>query len=402
MAKFAFVVPPFEGHVNPTLSIGKELLKRGNEVVWIGVDQQLETVLPPGGKFLFIAHNYDDQFLKEFKKERTQITIQGLESLKSLYEDILTPLNQYMLDGILLYLSEFRPDVLIYDHQLYAGAVAAVKLNIPYAASVTAQTSIKSFNPMPKLSEWDDEQVVGFQQRNGISGSGRLDESASILLVYTSKLFFGSGDELPPNYQFVGPVIKDRPTNYDFDWERFESRKHRKCILVSIGTIFDNEEMQSFFNKVIEALKDENLTVIMISDPELFKEIPNNFIIQKRIPQLQLIPYMELVVCHGGQNTVSETLLQGIPLIILPIAFDQSQVANNVVLCNAGIRLKFKRFKSDELKKSVHEILSNDTYRENALKLQASFKEAGGVDRAASLLENLVSRKADDTIEIRT
>jgi len=389
MAKFTFVVPPFEGHVNPTLSVGRELLKRGNEVAWIGVDRRLEMILPPGGKFLFIVHDYDEESFRKLRNERIQTAVQGIESLKILYEVDLIPLNQFMLDGIMHHLMEYRPDVVIYDHQLFAGAVAAARLNLPYAASVTSQASIKAFDTLPRLHEWEDEQVIGFQQRNGIAGNKRLDDSASLILVYTSELFFGN-KALPPIYQFTGPVIKDRPARYDFDWNRLESGKHRPCVLVSLGTTFENEKTQPFFQKVIDALKDENLTVIMVSDPELFKDIPDNFIIQKRIPQLELLPHMQLVICHAGQNTVSETLFRGIPMIVFPIAYDQSQVANDVTLCGAGIRMKFSRFKPEELKNTVREVLSNETYKKNAQKIQLSFKEAGGVDRAASLLENLI------------
>lgn len=389
MAKFVFAVPPFEGHVNPTLSVGKELLNRGNEAAWISVDKQLEAVIPQGGKFFYISHDYDEQSFRNFKKEYTQISYQqGFGNLRMLYEKGLIPLNQYMLDGITHYLSEFHPDIVIYDHQLFAGAVAAFLLHIPYVASVTAQASIRAFEAIPILHKWEDEQVVHFQQRNGVTGDKRLDDSASMILVYSSKLFFGN-NKLPSFYQFVGPVIKDRPTPYAFDWDRFESMKHRKCVLVSIGTTFDDKEMQTFFQKVIEALRDENLTVVMVSNPELFSEIPDNFIIQNRIPQLQLLPYMQLVICHAGQNTVSETLLHGIPLIVLPIADDQSQVANDVVLSGAGIRMRFKRFKPENLKNTINEVLNNEIYKKNAEKIQSSFKEAGSVEKAADLLEGL-------------
>ena len=391
MSKFAFVVPPFDGHVNPTLSIGNELLKRGNEVVWISVDPKLEANLPAGGKFLFIVHDYDEEAINTLKKEHTQNAFQGLEILKTMYEEGLIPLNQFMLDGIIQYLQEFHPDIVICDRELFAGTVAAARLNIPYVVSVSAPTSIRSFEAIPKIREWEDEQIIKFQQRNGITGDKRLDEKALIILVYTSKLFFGD-KELPSFYQFVGPVIKDRPTQYHFDWDRFETMKHRTCVLVSAGATLDNEEMQNFFQKIINALKDEDLTVIMLSDPEFFHDIPDNFVIQKRIPQLQLLPYMQLVICHAGHNTVSETLYHGIPLIVLPIVNDQSQVANDVALCGTGIRLKFKRFKPEDMKNAVHEIINNEMYTKNAQKIQASFKEAGGVDRAVSLLENLVNR----------
>lgn len=46
MSKFAFIVPPLTGHINPTLSVGAELLAMGHEVAWISLDEQLQTKLP--------------------------------------------------------------------------------------------------------------------------------------------------------------------------------------------------------------------------------------------------------------------------------------------------------------------------------------------------------------------
>jgi len=61
MAKFVFVVPPLTGHVNPTLSIGAELLERGHEVAWVSLDKNLTDKLPAGGKLLLIQYDQTDE-----------------------------------------------------------------------------------------------------------------------------------------------------------------------------------------------------------------------------------------------------------------------------------------------------------------------------------------------------
>ena len=389
MAKFVFIVPPLDGHVNPTLSVGKGLLERGHEVAWISLDPFLEKKLPKKGKLLLIPHNYSDEELKELMLELQEKQKYGIESLKVLYEEVLVPLNQFMLDGIVGYLNKFKPDVVIYDLQVFAGAVAAIKLNLPYVASVTAPSSIKAFDALPKLHEWESNQIIDFQKRNGIEIDTRLENTAPLVLVYTSKLFFGE-KELPSSYKFIGPMLSERKQDFKFDWKRFNSNSNHPRLLVTIGTTFNFEEKKLFFKKITEALKDEDLTAVIISDPKIFDEIPENFIVQPRVPQLELLPHLQLVICHGGQNTVSETLSWGIPLIILPIAYDQSQVANSVTLLDAGIRLNFNRFKPAVLKESVNELLQDKKYAENAKKIQDSFHEAGGVSKAIYYLEELL------------
>ena len=61
MSKFAFIVPPFSGHVNPTLSLGASLLQNGHEVAWISLDESLRERLPSGGELLLIRYDEMDE-----------------------------------------------------------------------------------------------------------------------------------------------------------------------------------------------------------------------------------------------------------------------------------------------------------------------------------------------------
>jgi MGT family glycosyltransferase len=141
---------------------------------------------------------------------------------------------------------------------------------------------------------------------------------------------------------------------------------------------------------VVAAFGEEPLWVVLVSDETLFEKWPDNFLVQRRIPQLELLQHLDGVVCHGGHNTVCETLTFGLPLVVLPIAYDQSHVASRVVAAESGIRLNFKRFKPLDLRKAVWEILQETRYRDAARRIGVSFREAGGVERAAELLEKMI------------
>jgi MGT family glycosyltransferase len=393
MAKFTFIVPPLTGHINPTLSLGNELLKRNHTVSWLSLDENLKDQLPENGQLIVLPIDMDEMAKKklfEHAQELQKKKVYGIDSLKFLYDEVLTPMNSLMMNGIENALDEFKPDVVISDHQIFAGATASFKKNIPYATSVTAPASIKVNPSFPKIHEWEGEQVIAFQNKFGVSGNDRLDCSKLLTLVYTSKEFFGETD-LPSNYKFIGPVLSPRSQKIDFDWIKFEKiSQNRSKILVSIGTTFDHTQKKQFFNKVVEAFADENITVIVVSDPDLFENIPDNFIIQKHIPQLEIIQHMQAVVCHGGNNTVCETLSYGIPLIVIPIAYDQSFVSTCVTDSGAGIRLNFNRFKTSHLKEAVYSILNNDLYSKNAKMIQSSFEIAGGISKGADYLQTLV------------
>lgn len=388
MAKFVFIVPPLTGHVNPTLSIGATLLERGHEVAWISLDKNLSSKLPEGGELLLIQYDQTDEEKREGENYLDIISkkvVYGIDSIKFLYEDVLIPLNRHCYNGIIPLLKEYQPDLVIGDHQLFAASIAAKKLGLPYATTVTAPAAIKIMSELPKVHEWEEKQIIALQQELGVTENRALDSSDLLTLVLTSNYFFGEM-ELTSNYQFTGPVLTERRISCEFDWEKLNSSTKKK-ILVSIGTTFDHDHKKAFFQKVVDAFKNEDMTVVVVSDPELFDQWPENFMVYQQVPQLDLLPHLDGVVCHGGHNTVSEALSNGLPLVVIPIAYDQSHVAGRVVRTGAGERLNFNRFKSHHLNEAVKNILTNPEYKKAAETVRESFIEAGGSATAANLLE---------------
>jgi MGT family glycosyltransferase len=400
MARFVFIVPPLTGHVNPTLSMGAVLLQRGHRVGWITLDESLASKLPDGGELLPISYDENDHQKKESEKDLDIITkkiVYGIDSIKFLYEEVLIPLNRHSYEGIVSWLDKFKPDLVITDHQMFAGAIASVIKKLPYATSVTAPAAIKVMDELPKVHEWEVNQIVALQQELGVKGDSSIACSDLLTMVLTSKAFFGEMD-LPEHYRFSGPVINHRTVNVTFDWGLLHA-VNRPRILVSIGTTFDHAHKRSFFEKVVEALGNDDITVVVVSDPGLFDIWPANFIVQPQVPQLELLPHLDAVVCHGGHNTVCETLMNGLPMVVIPIAYDQSYVAGRVVCTGAGERLNFNRFKAGHLKDAVREILNNPAYKTNAEQMKKSFQEAGGTQTAVDMLEQLLIKQPSETLK---
>ncbi|SEB10116.1 glycosyltransferase [Pedobacter hartonius] len=400
MAKFVFIVPPLTGHINPTLGVGAALLEGGHEVGWISLDSTLESRLPKGGKLFLIRYTENDREEQESGQYLDVITkkiVYGVDSIKFLYEEVLIPLNRHSYKGITRWLEEFRPDLIITDHELFAGAIAALHHDIPYVTAVTAPAAIQIMDELPKVYEWEQNQIIGLQKELGLSLEKSVASSELLNLVFTSKEFFGEM-RLPDHYGFVGPVIHKRDEKTAFDWQKLHQAAGGIKILVSIGTTFNHEHKKSFFSKVTEAFGGGPYTVVVVCDPLLFEQWPDNFIVQLNIPQLEVLPYLDAVVCHGGHNTVCESLTNGIPLVVIPIAYDQSHVASRVVKTGAGIRLNFNRFKAEHLREAVQEVLHDPGFKTAAMSLRSSFAVAGGTAAAAELLVNLTQDKSTSSI----
>ena len=172
-----------------------------------------------------------------------------------------------------------------------------------------------------------------------------------------------------------------------FPFEALDEGRPR--VFVSLGTV-SGDRGAAFYETVVAALEQEAIQVVLAAPPELLPRIPQNFIVQRRVPQIALLPKMHAVVCHAGHNTVAEALAHGIPLVVAPIRDDQPVVAQQVVASGAGVRIKYGRASAATLRDAVRRVLTEPSFWQSASRIATSFRDAGGAQTAATLLEQLL------------
>lgn len=161
----------------------------------------------------------------------------------------------------------------------------------------------------------------------------------------------------------------------------------RPLVLATLGTA--NAALgRRFLSECVDALAGMPEVQGLVVDPtgEL---ISDEVLMAKRIPQAEVVRKAAAVICHGGHNTVSETLASGLPLVIAPIRDDQSMLAQQVESAGAGLRLRFDRVKAPDIRGTITEVLTEPAYAAAAARVRASFAAAGGVVAAADHLESV-------------
>lgn len=392
MSRFLFVVPPLVGHVNPTISVGRELTRAGHEVAWSGLPGAVDGLLPPDASFLAAG---DDSDTARFIKLRQEAPLlRGAAALKFLWDDLLMPLAHAMTTDLEQIARSWRPDVIVADQQTLAGAAVARKLGVPWATSATTSAEItRPLLALPRAEAWISQLLVDFQLSVGVepqvARSGDLRFSEHLVLIYSTPELVGSRRSYPDHYAFVGPAISNRPELETFPWEWLDpSVPH---VLVTMGTINAVAGAQ-LFAVAVDALAGQPLQAVLIAPEELADTLPShahNILIRERVPQLALLRCVDAVVTHSGHNTVVETLAQGLPMVLAPIRDDQPIVADQVMRAGAGVRVKFGRVLPSELRTAVRTVLGDAAYRDAARRIQASFTAAGGGAAAADRLEDL-------------
>lgn len=243
-------------------------------------------------------------------------------------------------------------------------------------------------NSAPKIFEWQQNLVKSLQEEFGVYGEDIVIHSRKLNLVFTSQEFAGLQDPMP-HMKFVGPV-KGRPNPVAFDWERLEKATTPK-VFVSLGTLLVDIRA-AFFQKLIDAFADAPLTIVAATNPDIFEKWPDNFIVSGFVPQAELMPKMDVVICHGGFNTVNDTFINGLPMLITPIAYDHFHTAKLIENAGCGLKIRYKRLRIEDLKQTIFELLENPQYRNAALRIKDTFIAAGGNDKAVELLEEFAEQ----------
>lgn len=112
------------------------------------------------------------------------------------------------------------------------------------------------------------------------------------------------------------------------------------------------------------------------------------------LPQTSVLPLVDLVITHGGNNTTTEALHFGKPMIVLPLFWDQYDNAQRMQELGFGVRLDTYRFTDEELTGALERLLGDTSLRERLAATGAVIRERDGLRRAAELIEEAAARGA--------
>jgi UDP:flavonoid glycosyltransferase YjiC (YdhE family) len=105
------------------------------------------------------------------------------------------------------------------------------------------------------------------------------------------------------------------------------------------------------------------------------------------LPQTTIIPLVDLVITHGGNNTTTEAFHFGKPMIVLPLFWDQYDNAQRVDETGFGVRLPTYAFEPAELRSSIDRLLAAGELRTRMAGIGAEIRARNGVAAAAGAVE---------------
>ena len=378
MSRFLFVTLPLAGHINPPAAVATVLATRGHDVAWSGSEARLRPWIGPDAAVYPTG-------MRLFRGQPDT----GFTAVKSLWEGFIVPFTRFTLPSVEKAVREYRPDVVVTDQHALAGGLVAERNGLPWATFCTSTIELGDpFRELPKVDAWIRGHVAALSAEAGLPDGPDPRFSPYLVIAFTSAFFLGDRS-YPDHYAMVGPALSVRPTAQSFPWDRLDpARRH---VLVTVGTMADDVAMD-FYDRAVQALRPlgDTLQAIVIA-PASLPGTPEHIMLLPRVPQVELMPHLDAVVCHAGLNTVSEALNCGVPLVVAPHTRDQPINGAEVVRIGAGVRLHFHRARPDQMRTAVLTVLTDPGYRAAAGRVHDSFTAAGGAPAAAARLERLAA-----------
>ncbi len=197
--------------------------------------------------------------------------------------------------------------------------------------------------------------------------------------------------ELPSIFHFTGPY--SNPSSREPAPFPFEKLTGQPLIYASMGTI--QNRLLYIFQMIAAACVELDIQVVIAlgggASPESLPELPGNTIVVGYAPQLELLQKATLTITHAGMNTTLESLSNGVPMVAIPITNDQPGVAARIAWTGTGEVIPLGKVSVERLQKAIKQVLTEDSYKKNALRLQEAIERAGGVSRAADIIEQVVT-----------
>lgn len=385
-AHVAFVNLPAAGHVNPTLPLVAELLRRGHRVSYAVGRALAPEVAGTGAQVVELP--------TEMVKPGRDTALDGKHIrmvLDFFCEDVRTSyplLRKHFRDD--------PPDVVCADMMAPHGRMLAEELDVP---AVVLQPSLAS-NEHFSLREAVPGAGQRFPTEVVEEMTQRIDEVAAELgvrpvlplqappgeanLVFVPREFQPAGDTFDGRYHFLGPMLGDR------DQQPWQPRRADAPLLyIALGTAFNDRP--DFYRTCLSAFADSPWQVAMSIGEQVqaseLGAIPDNVEVRASFPQPAVLRHASVFVSHTGMNSTMEALHAGVPLVAVPQMPEQAVNAARVDELGLGRRLDPATVTAEQLRTAVDEVAADTGIRANLERMRQTLRSCGGAAAGADVVE---------------
>jgi MGT family glycosyltransferase len=397
------VTIPEKGHINPVIGVAQHLVAAGHRVEFFSQadfsDQLRRAHLPcpchtPGSK---PSREVPATKGREFAEK-----LRDAPWLRRWIEHLLLDVVPAQMGPLRELVQTSSPDVVVTDPMVYSAVLVSETERIPW---VGVSSSLNPVTP----DEWECELTatvcaLSEKRRALFAGYGvdcpfKVCDAMSpwLNVVFTTEEYAPRAWSGNDRSFYVGPSrsLGARGDEQDFPWDRLESGK--PIAYMSLGSqIYHHPEL---FSAVAHALSPSEAQLVFamneLASTDFARSLPGHVLPVHYSPQAQLLERVDLMITHGGANSVMEALDHGCALAQLPICNDQFLQAEFIRRSGAGVVLDAKRPSAETYRKALLPLLDPPgPARTAAKRIARSYAAHDGAKETAQLIEQLAATRS--------
>jgi zeaxanthin glucosyltransferase len=413
--KIGFLSLPLFGHLNPMTTLARKLQARGNDVVFISIPDAEPMLRAANLKFVpFCEQEYPAGSIAQVWSSVAKL--HGEEVLRHSTRELVPGLCKAAFEHLPEKIAEVGVEALVLDKTYFYVELVAMHLGIPYVHIWNVLHVDFSGSTPASIFGWPHETTPEALARNaeGLKITGEIlaplaevakpyAEKAGLQIDWTdpvatmSKLavitqtpreFDYPNIQWPTEFHYTGPFHDgEGREKVPFPWDKLTCEP---LVFASMGTLVNGLEF--VYRTILDAVRDLSGIQVVLSvglniDLDDLGPIPSNTLVVSSAPQIELLKRATVCITHAGLNTTLEALAQGVPMVAIPIGYDQPGVAARIAYHGVGEFLKLEELTVPRLSELVQRVLRKQSYHAKARQLQKVIAGTRGLDLAAEVIE---------------
>jgi MGT family glycosyltransferase len=347
MVHFGIICPPYAGHLNPLSALGRELKTRGHRVTVLQISDLALKVRSEGLDFYPIGQAlYQPGSLAASFQQLTKLS--EIEALRYSV-DFCRQMTEIICQDAPTAIQAAGIEALLVDQLEPVGQTIGQFLELPFICISSGQVIHRRTDVPPFFTPWSYHKHPWARLRNQAAYQ-ILDWSCKPILqvindyrqqwnlpdyrqIYASisrlahisqqpAAFEFPCPNLPPHLHYTGPFRNPSPSTVDFPFERLTGQP---LIYTSLGSVQNTK--QEIFQCIAAACNGLDVQLVITHgggiNSEAVRSLAGSPLVVEYAPQLEVLAKASLTITHGGLNTVLDSLSCGVPLVAIPITFEQ-------------------------------------------------------------------------------
>ena len=413
------------GPTNQCIGLGHKLLQRGHRVVfaaessWKGklealgfVEDLVDLAPPPADGDDQDAGQFWKDFIRETAPEFRKPTIEQLETF-------VKPTWQALIDGAMYcepqlkaIVVRVKPDVVVEDNVLcfpalmtsgapFVRVVSCNPLEMRGPGIAPTFSGYAQDNKKPWPAFIDQYRSTHFEmwsafnewvQQQGAPALPELEfiheSEAANLYVYPTEADYTDVRPLNDTWHRMDSSVRETDDNYQLP-EKVRNRPEGSALIyLSLGSLGSADV--ALMKRLVDVLGKTPHRFIVSKGPQHDEfELADNMVGAEFLPQTTIINQVDLVITHGGNNTTTESLHFGKPMIVLPLFWDQYDNAQRIHELGFGIRLDTYSFTDKEMLGALDTLLGDHDLRQKLATQGEHIRARDGLSVGANVIESV-------------